>query len=133
MIAIIQRLHLDGPTATLTSDLARARAALWDALTAPIQPQSRLAGLLRPYSAAGLGLLQASTPTQPSSASLPPTRPLAALHPLLTGADLAALGVPRGPRFGELLAALRDARLDGQLTTRADEERFIRRALAHEP
>ncbi|MBI4200642.1 MAG: CCA tRNA nucleotidyltransferase [Chloroflexi bacterium] len=51
------------------------------------------------------------------------------VRPLLTGDDLARLGVPQGPRVGALLEALRDARLDGQLHTREQEEAFVRQHL----
>jgi poly(A) polymerase len=44
------------------------------------------------------------------------------LHPppLLRGEDLIALGYTPGPRFGEILRALEDQRLDGAITTRED-------------
>lgn len=45
---------------------------------------------------------------------------------LLDGVDLAALGIPVGPAIGEALAALRTARLDGELRTRRDEVEFVR-------
>ena len=47
------------------------------------------------------------------------------VRPMLTGADLIALGVPEGPVIGELLDQLRDARLDGTLTTRQDEQNWV--------
>ncbi|MBM3992433.1 MAG: CCA tRNA nucleotidyltransferase [Planctomycetes bacterium] len=47
-------------------------------------------------------------------------------RPLLTGADLAAAGVPRGPRWGELLLAAETAQLDGELRTRDDALRWLR-------
>ena len=37
--------------------------------------------------------------------------------PLVTSAELARSGVPRGPRWGELLRAAEDAQLDGELRT----------------
>jgi tRNA nucleotidyltransferase (CCA-adding enzyme) len=121
------RLHLDGPAAALVNGLAAARAALWEVLRQPIRPPSRLAGGLRPYSLAVLWLLRAVHPDPTAQRQLDEYRTtLAAVRPLLTGADLAALGIPPGPRYRALLAALRDARLDGQLTTRADEEAFVR-------
>jgi tRNA nucleotidyltransferase (CCA-adding enzyme) len=40
----------------------------------------------------------------------------AALPPLIHGRDLASLGVTRGPAFGALLAAVREAQLDGAIT-----------------
>jgi tRNA nucleotidyltransferase (CCA-adding enzyme) len=44
----------------------------------------------------------------------------------LSGDDVTALGIPRGPRLGEVLQRLQDAKLDGNVPTRADEERFVR-------
>jgi hypothetical protein len=37
------------------------------------------------------------------------------------------LGVPRGPIYRRLLRALRAGRLDGTITSRADEEAVVRR------
>lgn len=48
------------------------------------------------------------------------------IHPELDGHDLAALGVPRGPIYAELLQTLRTARLDGVLLNREDEVAYIR-------
>jgi tRNA nucleotidyltransferase (CCA-adding enzyme) len=42
----------------------------------------------------------------------------------LNGADLIALGAPKGPRIGEILAVLRAARIDGDVVT-ADDERAM--------
>lgn len=46
-------------------------------------------------------------------------------QPLLTGDDLQGLGVSPGPRMGELLRGLRDARLDGEVSTREDEVEWV--------
>lgn len=40
--------------------------------------------------------------------------------PLLASADLAAAGVPRGPRWGELLLEAEERQLEGELRTRAE-------------
>jgi tRNA nucleotidyltransferase (CCA-adding enzyme) len=50
-----------------------------------------------------------------------------AIRPLLSGEDLVALGVPRGPLVGEGLAALRRLRLDGVVTTAAEERAYVAR------
>lgn len=47
--------------------------------------------------------------------------------PILTGEDLKAMGLRPGPIFGQLLVALRDARLDGKVTSREDEEAMVRK------
>ncbi|MBI3825831.1 MAG: CCA tRNA nucleotidyltransferase, partial [Candidatus Rokubacteria bacterium] len=44
----------------------------------------------------------------------------------LRGDDVMALGVPRGPEVARVLAALRDARLDGGLRSRDDEIAYVR-------
>lgn len=49
------------------------------------------------------------------------------IRPRLDGRDVVALGVPRGPQVGAALALLRDARLDGRVTTRREEETLVRR------
>jgi tRNA nucleotidyltransferase (CCA-adding enzyme) len=48
------------------------------------------------------------------------------VSPRLNGEDLLAMGVTQGPEVGELLARLRDARLDGLVET-ADDEREMAR------
>ena len=45
---------------------------------------------------------------------------------LLGGDDLIALGHRPGPRLGEILRALEEAQLEGEVTSRADAERFVR-------
>jgi len=52
------------------------------------------------------------------------------IEPDLTGDDLKAMGLKPSPLFGRLLEALRDARLDGKVSTRDDEEAWVRRLLA---
>ena len=46
---------------------------------------------------------------------------LACVRAELTGQDLKDLGIPPGPVFREILKALRDARLDGNVETRVEE------------
>jgi tRNA nucleotidyltransferase (CCA-adding enzyme) len=48
----------------------------------------------------------------------------------LSGDDVVALGVPRGPAVARVLAEMRDARLDGTLATRAMEEAHVRQWIA---
>ncbi|MEO6196641.1 MAG: hypothetical protein ABIP58_00870 [Dehalococcoidia bacterium] len=52
------------------------------------------------------------------------------VRPLLRGDDLIALGVPTGPRVGEVTARLREARLDGQVKTREDEAAMVQAMMA---
>jgi tRNA nucleotidyltransferase (CCA-adding enzyme) len=50
-------------------------------------------------------------------------------RPLLTADDLIALGVPPSKLLGDILERLRMAKLDGEVVTREDEERLVRRLL----
>lgn len=56
-------------------------------------------------------------------------RELARERTALTGDDLLALGVERGPVVGELLGELLRGRLDGELVTRDDELDYARRRI----
>jgi len=49
-----------------------------------------------------------------------------AVRPQLGGADLLALGVPRGPRIGQALALLRRRRLDGAVGSLAEEREVVK-------
>jgi tRNA nucleotidyltransferase (CCA-adding enzyme) len=51
------------------------------------------------------------------------------LKPELSGSDIVALGIPQGPRVGETLRALRDAKLDGRVGTREQEVTHVRALL----
>lgn len=48
------------------------------------------------------------------------------VEPALGGEDLIALGLEPGPRFTEILEAVRDRRVDGELTTKDQEIAFVR-------
>jgi len=50
-------------------------------------------------------------------------------RPLLNGRNLTRLGVPPGPQVDALLEALSDARLEGPVRTRRDEEAFVQEQL----
>ncbi len=51
----------------------------------------------------------------------------------LDGNDLIALGVPPSKLIGEILHRLRAAKLDGEVKTRHDEERLVRRLMERAP
>jgi len=48
------------------------------------------------------------------------------VNPVLGGEDLKKMGVPEGPRIKEALLALREARLDGRIDSREEEEAMVR-------
>jgi tRNA nucleotidyltransferase (CCA-adding enzyme) len=54
------------------------------------------------------------------------------VEPEITGDDLKAMGLRPSPLFGQLLEVLRDARLDGKVGTRVEEEALLQELLAAE-
>ncbi len=52
-----------------------------------------------------------------------------AVKTALTGRDLQAMGLQPGPQYKTILGKLLDARIDGLITTEADERAFVRRRL----
>lgn len=52
------------------------------------------------------------------------------IHCLITGDDLKELGLPPGPRYREILDKVLIARLDGEVATREDELRLVRKEAA---
>jgi tRNA nucleotidyltransferase (CCA-adding enzyme) len=53
-------------------------------------------------------------------------RVLAHIHPTLTGDDLKKLGIPSGSRIKETLQKLLEAKLDGTIETKQDEEIWVK-------
>jgi tRNA nucleotidyltransferase (CCA-adding enzyme) len=52
------------------------------------------------------------------------------VEPELTGEDLKSMGLRPGPLFGELLRTLRDARLNGEVSTAEEERALVKQRLA---
>jgi len=55
------------------------------------------------------------------------------LRPVLTGDDLRAKGIPPGPIYSRILIALRNAWLDGEVSTEAQEAELFERLLREPP
>jgi tRNA nucleotidyltransferase (CCA-adding enzyme) len=52
-----------------------------------------------------------------------------AIKTALTGRDLQAMGLKPGPQYKTILGKLLDARIDGMITTEADERAFVQKRL----
>ena len=50
--------------------------------------------------------------------------------PLVTGGDLKRIGLPQGPRIGQILRAVYDAQLNEQITTRRSAMAMVRKLAA---
>jgi tRNA nucleotidyltransferase (CCA-adding enzyme) len=121
----LRRLDFSGdPLARLTRAISEA-PALADAVLRAARESAR-ARVLRGRSALELGALALGGPEtvrQHVAWFGEAGRTRAALK----GDDVIALGVPAGPSVAAVLEALRDARLDGDVRARSDEEAFVRR------
>ena len=48
----------------------------------------------------------------------------------LDGSDLQSLGIPEGPELGKMLDRLKNAKLDGAVTSKEDQRQLVRDLLA---
>ena len=127
--AAAARLDAAGEWAAIATGVA-ALAGILDRLDAPRLARSRVYALLHGVEPAAVGgvALTCRRPRAVERMRLYLDE-LRNVRPILDGNDLIALGVPEGPRVGELLNALLDARLDGLVSTREEEETYVERSL----
>jgi len=85
----------------------------------------QLAALVRADALASWGVLRDYEFVMSRRASMPPEE--IEPPPLITGRDLTEMGFEPGPLFGEVLAEVRDAQLDGDVSTRQDALELARR------
>jgi len=107
-------------------DLRRAQQLPWSRLQ-PLLVDERCDSLLR-FAAAVAVVLDAATAQIDlcrAKITLPPEQLDPA--PLLPGADLIELKLPRGPLYRRILEAARTAQLDGQISSRAEALELARR------
>ena len=105
---------------------ARALAAK---LSREVKP-SRAVERLSPLPPATVWALVASARGRARQQALRYLRRWRYVRPSLDGRALLAMGAREGPRLGQVLRRLKAARLDGEVRSRRDEERLVRRLLA---
>jgi tRNA nucleotidyltransferase (CCA-adding enzyme) len=86
--------------------------------------------LLRHYDTAALHTLQLVAPSVAAANIARYLEHVRPMPPLLRGADLQQLGVPPGPRYGQLLEQLRQAQLQGSITNHEDALAWVRQQVA---
>lgn len=122
------RLHLRGRQALPLLRIPSARRTL-DQLDGALPP-SWLAALLEPLppvTLAAVALTAADSLAR--DLALRYLREWRLVRPNLDGGALGALGLPAGPATGRVLRALRNARIDGLVHDRAEEEELVRSLL----
>lgn len=126
----ISRLNIPGQAARILRDALKTKERL-PALSEPELPPSALYRQLE-------GLLPQAIQVCALASDNPLLRQRLILYieklrhikPALNGEALIRLGVSPGPRLGELLRALQDARLDGKVRTADEEAALVRQWLA---
>ncbi len=96
-------------------------------LGAPQLKPSAATHLLEPHSNDALAIFTLATDDARARARVETYRATwQQIAPELSGDDLKRMGIPPGPPYRAILTRLRDARLDGEIATRAAEEELVR-------
>ncbi|MCC7164550.1 MAG: CBS domain-containing protein [Anaerolineae bacterium] len=99
-------------------------------LNHPNLAPSRVVELLERFDDAALAVFAIATDSEQTAQYVDQYRgEWRGVQSALTGNDLKALGLEPGPRYKEILSALRAQRLDGTITEREQEEEFVRTRL----
>jgi tRNA nucleotidyltransferase (CCA-adding enzyme) len=119
------RLNFSKSSSQAMSQTLQLKARIRD-LTNPKVKPSDIYRLLHGYStpAVQANALASESPTASGHLNLYLNK-LRYVKPILDGEDLKKMGIPSGPKIGEILSALLKARLDGKIKTRRDEETFV--------
>ncbi len=119
-------LHLPKTSAQVLRDTAVIKAKNKE-LSAPGLAPSLICNFLHGYGLTSLTAseLCADSPNAAEHISLY-LNVLRHINPALSGEDLKKLGVPEGPKIKEVLQALREARLDGKISSKWEEEEMVR-------
>ena len=122
----IERLNFPARSAEVMCQVLQLKSQL-PVLCNPRLKASELYHLLKPYMSPAIqaNLIASDSDVVKRHIRLYQSR-LKSVKPLLTGEYLIAMGVSPGPELGEMLTELHNAKLDGKVGTRAEEERFIR-------
>ena len=130
--SVIYRLNMPAQWAQVVRDTVQVRA-LESTLAGPSLAPADLARLLDGFSAEALWAVSrlADSPTAIQRVG-DYLNKLRGAAPALDGSDLLAMGVPQGPLVGRLLRELRDAKLDGRVSTKRQERRLVQAALTRE-
>ncbi len=122
---LVSYLRLPKALARTLRDAGAVRARLGEMANTELRP-SQIYHLLHGYSSEAVtaNLLAGDLPPARRNIQLY-LEELRSVKPVLAGRDLIDMGVTPGPGIGEALKLILDARLDGTVKTRRDEERLV--------
>lgn len=129
---VIRRLNTPKPWTQVVRDTVGLKQRE-PQLSAPSLLDSQLVRLVEEFDEAAVLTVSRVTNSPPVAQCLSRyLKELRHLSPKLDGRDLLALGVPSGPLVGQILRELRDATLDGRVSTEEGERRLVQESLARE-
>jgi len=128
--SLVKRLKIAGEDAALLRQVNRLRS-LASELAEKYQP-SDIYRLLKHYSEPAIFVLWIATDSESVQERLElHHRKLRFVEPEIDGDYLKALGLQPSPLFGRILSALRDARLDGEVSSLEEEKTLVEELLAN--
>ncbi|MBI4282361.1 MAG: CCA tRNA nucleotidyltransferase [Chloroflexi bacterium] len=123
---LIGRLHMPSRWATVVRDTIALKSEL-PRLSDANLPPARLYEALAPSTVAAVQACALAATNEATRQNLTLfLERLRHVKPSLGGKDLIEMGVPQGPAIGEMLVKLRSARLEGAVTTRAQEVEWVK-------
>lgn len=129
---LITRLKLSHEDAAPLRQVHRLRAILPKLEEDEIKP-SAIYRLLDPFSIQSISVFWVAADSEPVRQRLKLYhRQLRYVRPEIDGSYLKGIGLPPGPIYSQILDALLDARLDGEVKTLAEEVALVQRLLAQD-
>ena len=127
--SLVKRLKIASEDAALLRQVNELRSST-DELAEASQP-SAIYRLLKHYSEPAIFVLWVATDSELVRERLELYhQKLRFIEPEIDGEYLKAMGLKPGPLFGRILSALRDARLNGEVTSLEEEKAFVKELLA---
>jgi len=128
--SLVRLLKLRGSEAQTIRQTNELRARLPELSNPKISPSS-IYRILHPSADAVLAALRVATDSQVARRYIDLYAcKLRHIKPIIDGHCLQKMGIPTGPLYREILQQLQDARMDGRISTIADEKTLIQELLA---
>ena len=130
--ALCERLNLSGEWKRIIQGVAKIKDEI-DKLADPSIPASHIYRFFKRYPAEAVSACLIANDSQIIRSQIERyLNDLQYMQTALHGDDLKAMGMEPGPRLGRMLSSLRDAKMDGVVRTREDEEALVRQRLQNQ-
>jgi tRNA nucleotidyltransferase (CCA-adding enzyme) len=123
---VISFLRLPKPLARILRDMDNLKCKL-NFLAEPGLSPSRIYQQLHSHSLPAIQAMRIASDSLPTRQNIDLfLKKLRYVKCILTGNDLQNMGITPGPRMKEILQSLHEAKLDGRVKNREDEEKMVR-------